>query len=536
MLEDTEKTSASLMPREEKAVIVPGNGVGKFLIREDTILAGLPGCAGCGRAQLTCAGVKRQWSALCWGKQSNKKYYTMLVILSATFALSFIGTIFFCFTNTLNDAILSNMVIKNNTVAYSLWRRPSVQPLMKVHVFNYTNWERVRSGLDERLRVQDVGPFIYSLPLLGVIANVLHLPTLGQITVQSTLSFADHNEAFLKLPVQRFLWGYDDRIMDLARPFLSIGAQFRYDKFGLLVSVSIQAPGCCPMLRVWCSFRAHNKLIIADKSILDTVGWISESYLRMHSVRYQKPTVAVRSITSSDGTIFPPSLLNKKTRLFVFNSNMCRRLPFDYLKDVEMEQGIRLMRYVMPSNVFDDPQSNPDNQCYCDVDSGTCPPRGIINVTACSMGAPLVASFPHFYRGDPKLYEDIQGLSPNGELHDSFIDIHPTLGIALNGRSSLQLNIQVKKSSVFGALSFLPEGIILPIAWIEMALEELPESLQSLVYHGTFSTAAVQLGLAMFCSVTLLISSICMLMMIITRRRKPCATLKIIPADIELKT
>ncbi|OWR44277.1 scavenger receptor protein, partial [Danaus plexippus plexippus] len=70
----------------------------------------------------------------------------------------------------------------------------------------------------------------------GVIANVLHLPTLGQITVQSTLSFADHNEAFLKLPVQRFLWGYDDRIMDLARPFLSIGAQFRYDKFGLLVS------------------------------------------------------------------------------------------------------------------------------------------------------------------------------------------------------------------------------------------------------------------------------------------------------------
>nr|XP_032525628.1 platelet glycoprotein 4-like [Danaus plexippus plexippus] len=246
--------------------------------------------------------------------------------------------------------------------------------------------------------------------------------------------------------------------------------------------------------------------------------------------------LATQLITSSDGTIFPPSLLNKKTRLFVFNSNMCRRLPFDYLKDVEMEQGIRLMRYVMPSNVFDDPQSNPDNQCYCDVDSGTCPPRGIINVTACSMGAPLVASFPHFYRGDPKLYEDIQGLSPNGELHDSFIDIHPTLGIALNGRSSLQLNIQVKKSSVFGALSFLPEGIILPIAWIEMALEELPESLQSLVYHGTFSTAAVQLGLAMFCSVTLLISSICMLMMIITRRRKPCATLKIIPADIELKT
>lgn len=76
--QDLDKTtSASLMlPKEdEKVVIIAPSHGGKILIREDTILANLQGCAGCGRTQFACSGVKKQWSALCWGKQSDKKYY-----------------------------------------------------------------------------------------------------------------------------------------------------------------------------------------------------------------------------------------------------------------------------------------------------------------------------------------------------------------------------------------------------------------------------------------------------------------------------
>lgn len=55
-----------------------------------------------------------------------------------------------------------NMVIRNNSIAYKMWKRPSVQPLMKVYLFNYTNWEEVRDGTDERLHVEEVGPYVYS--------------------------------------------------------------------------------------------------------------------------------------------------------------------------------------------------------------------------------------------------------------------------------------------------------------------------------------------------------------------------------------
>ncbi|KAI5640441.1 CD36 family domain-containing protein [Phthorimaea operculella] len=158
-------STALMLPKEngeEKVVIIaPSNGVGKILIREDTVLANLHGCT-CGRAQFTCGGGQKQWSALCWGAQSDRKYYCLLTLLSATFVLSLIGTVFFCFTSTINDVILSNMVIRNNSLAYSIWRRPNVQPLMKVHIFNYTNWEAVRDGYEDKLKVEDVGPYVYS--------------------------------------------------------------------------------------------------------------------------------------------------------------------------------------------------------------------------------------------------------------------------------------------------------------------------------------------------------------------------------------
>lgn len=76
---DKTMSTSPMLPKEggddKMVIITPNNGVGKILIREDTILANLHGCAGCGKSQFTCGGVKNQWSVLCWGKQSEKKYY-----------------------------------------------------------------------------------------------------------------------------------------------------------------------------------------------------------------------------------------------------------------------------------------------------------------------------------------------------------------------------------------------------------------------------------------------------------------------------
>lgn len=40
-------------------------------------------------------------------------------------------------------------------------------------------------------------------------------------------------------------------------------------------------------------------------------------------------------------------------------------------------------------------------------------------------GAPVVASFPHFYLAEEKYAEAIEGMSPQREHHQTFLDLNP---------------------------------------------------------------------------------------------------------------
>lgn len=40
-------------------------------------------------------------------------------------------------------------------------------------------------------------------------------------------------------------------------------------------------------------------------------------------------------------------------------------------------------------------------------------------------GAPIVVSFPHFYQADPKYINGVEGLNPNKEEHETYLDLQP---------------------------------------------------------------------------------------------------------------
>lgn len=40
-------------------------------------------------------------------------------------------------------------------------------------------------------------------------------------------------------------------------------------------------------------------------------------------------------------------------------------------------------------------------------------------------GAPIVVSFPHFYQADPTYINAIDGLNPNKEEHETYLDLQP---------------------------------------------------------------------------------------------------------------
>ena len=52
-------------------------------------------------------------------------------------------------------------MIVNGTKVYEMWKRPPVEPIYKVRLFNYTNVEEFAAGKAARLKVEEIGPYVY---------------------------------------------------------------------------------------------------------------------------------------------------------------------------------------------------------------------------------------------------------------------------------------------------------------------------------------------------------------------------------------
>ncbi|KAI4501461.1 hypothetical protein M0802_003338 [Mischocyttarus mexicanus] len=118
--------------------------------------------------------------------------------------------------------------------------------------------------------------------------------------------------------------------------------------------------------------------------------------------------------------------------------------------------------------------------CYC---NGECNPSGLINITSCRYGAPAFASLPHFYKGDPMLSNQVEGMNPNEEDHSFYIVLEPTTGIPLEVAARLQINMLIQPSHTISLFTEVPK-MYFPMFWFSMkvkAPEEFLSDLKSLL-------------------------------------------------------
>ena len=106
---------------------------------------------------------------------------------------------------------------------------------------------------------------------------------------------------------------------------------------------------------------------------------------------------------------------------------MCRSIFVQYESDIDV-RGISAYRFVAPESIFANVSVNPGNLCYCTPDASHCLSAGVLNISSCQMGAPVVSSPPHFYQGDEKYRNEIGGLHPDKEKHQTFLDVEPLSG------------------------------------------------------------------------------------------------------------
>lgn len=442
----------------------------------------------------------------------------LLGVLVILFCASVTGFFVMWFTDVYDNSLLENLKLEYNSKAAEWWENPPINPLLKVHVFNYTNVEEFMAGVDEKLNVVDLGPYVYletskkqnvthnhttitykehrsyqflanqskgmqydkvtvpNIPMLTAISTFRDGGFTKKLILNSAIS-STGSTLFNTLPVEEFLWGYHDKLLELKNK-LSFTSKVSFEKFGILMTRN--------------GTSSETFTIYSGVDDLQKLAVIKE--LNGQPSLDMWTTDECNRVDGTDGSQFPPHLMDKRQTLHVFIKSLCRKFPLKYEKEVTLFDGIPAWRYKAPTDVFADPSINADNQCFCHLGSASCPPSGLLNATLCSYDAPIFASFPHFYTGDKKLLESVNGLQPEAEKHETYADIHPRLAFPIDGASRFQINVQIKKMSYISGLDRFEADQILPVIWIEIVPGEISEDLRNMIYHSTFSANAIQLS------------------------------------------
>lgn len=271
--------------------------------------------------------------------------------------------ILFWYTNIFHDTVLSNLELRNGTLSFLFWQKPPVNLEIKIYVFNYTNVREFESGNATKLKVEEIGPFIYRENLSRVNVKIHENGTITyqekktyqwisgksenekvivpNVMLMSTLAFSRNlsyllqigltmflsrirAEPFLELSVGQYLWGYEDELYEVAKRFSSLRSAFTLDKFGLLAFNNGSSPD-----RITIHSRTDNLGIIERiNGIENHQIWGDEKCDRIYG---------------TDGSMFPPHWIKPNKTLFIYAKDFCTKMPFHY-DHRNFSNGIPILR------------------------------------------------------------------------------------------------------------------------------------------------------------------------------------------------
>ncbi|XP_063334730.1 lysosome membrane protein 2c [Pelmatolapia mariae] len=386
------------------------------------------------------------------------------------------------FPHLVQSMVKKQVVLKNDTYAFEAWKDPPAHIYMQFYFFNLTNPQEVLDG--ERPAVVEIGPYTYReyRPMeqidfqdngtkvtavntktyifqrnmsRGPESDLIRTVNIPAMTVMERFKdksiVANVISAYMRgtgeglfttRTVGELLWGYEDGLLKALKTF----SHDLDDVFGLFYKNNASNDGEYVFFTGQQNYR--------DFSRVDM--WKGESSLNWWT------SDECNMINGTIGTAFHP-VITKNDMLYIFSSDLCRSLYTVYEEDVTVK-GITGYRFVPPSSVFANLTVNPDNAGFC-VPAGNCLGSGLLNVSVCKEGAPIIMSSPHFYQADEKFAQDVFGMTPNKEEHQTAIDINPLTGVVLQAAKRIQINVYVEQIPTFSQTGNV-RTVVFPVVYL----------------------------------------------------------------------
>ncbi|XP_034565846.1 lysosome membrane protein 2c [Notolabrus celidotus] len=386
------------------------------------------------------------------------------------------------FPHFLQSVVEKEIVLKNGSEAFKAWENPPAPIYMQFYFFNVTNPLEVLDG--ERPAVVEIGPYTYreyrpmdqvnfnsngtkvgavnpktyiferdmsrgpesdlirtvNIPAVSVMDKFKDDSIVGNLIASYMRS--TETGLFTTRTVRELLWGYEDNLLKALRNF----EPDLDDVFGLFYKTNATNDGDYMFFTGQGNYK--------DFARVDT--WKGDSMLNWWT------SDECNMINGTNGASFHP-VITKDEMLYTFSSDLCRSIYAVYEEDVSVK-GIPGFRFSPPSEVFANYTVNPANAGFC-VPAGNCMASGVLNVSVCKQGAPIIMSAPHFYQGDEKFVEDVFGMKPRKELHETIIDINPLTGVIIQAAKRLQINVYVQKFSTFSQTGNV-RTVVFPVLYL----------------------------------------------------------------------
>ncbi|KAJ1204899.1 hypothetical protein NDU88_000334 [Pleurodeles waltl] len=392
------------------------------------------------------------------------------------------------FENTVELRVKQAAVLKNGTDSFDAWKNPPPPVYMQFYFFSVTNPQEVLDG--DRPVVEQKGPYTYreyrpreevtfldnGTKIFAVTSksyifepeksigdphvDMIRTINIPAMTVMERTEYSVLNRTaaalllltcgegmFVTRTVHELLWGYKD----CALSYVHIFDATIDSTFGLFYKMN----------------ATHDDEYVvfsgADKyqDVSRIVEWRGQQALTWWT------SDSCNKINGTDGSYFHP-LISKDETLYMFSSDLCRSLYALYESSVTVK-GVSAFRFVPPAKVFANATENPDNAGFC-VPAGNCLGSGVLNISMCKQGAPIILSSPHFYQADKKFVDDIDGMHPNKEDHETFLDINSFTGIPVRMAKRTQVNVYVRQVNGF----IIPgkiRSMVFPVMYLNESVE-----------------------------------------------------------------
>ncbi|KAF7267371.1 hypothetical protein GWI33_019380 [Rhynchophorus ferrugineus] len=404
---------------------------------------------------------------------------------------------------------------------FDWWFEPPDEVILRVYLFNVTNSQRFLSGIDKKLKVQEVGPIVYKENLVhsnpvfndnGTLTytakrTVTFLPERNTISLNTSIimpnvalllipAYFHDTTMFLKLGINVLMKTYN------SKPFIetTIDNYLWNITDRILVPAEKLAPSLVPtknvgIMQIMYSNYQNNVTVYIGNEHGDSKFFTINTYDGSEFLPYFSNSACQLKFRNASEGVSYPQMITKSSNLTYWRKTICKLADIRYKND-EYRYGINGYNFEFVPWAYNRTEWEGNKDCYV----GNPPlPNGLADISACYWGFPMVLSFPHFVYGDDKIRTYVEGMSPNEEKHGSFVVIEPISGIPLEGKARSQINLRMNKLWGFNSDIQKFSDTIIPLAWLEYHQEGLPWYMQFLMYLVAVLVPMCQMPFSIFC-------------------------------------